>query len=228
MTELGFIRRSRNSSRRRSPIRRMSRGITRSKRRSNPIRRPISRPVQKMRMFRPTLNQRKPQVSLVKQKPKVIARQRMAAPYRKPTIFSQKTFRIRKPRSRYTRTTRRPSILMKYNRPRVDYSARYRNEASKNRALRTALSKQKAEAKLANAKHSAEGKVWSEEKQRYNRSPGYVYDKFADELTKRYSKATKIISPSINGIGGTQENLSWAGAGLLGLLVVGVIIGRVE
>jgi hypothetical protein len=179
-------------------------------------------------MFKPTMNQRKPQVSLVRQKPKVITRPRTASPFTRPTIFSQKAFRITRPRSRYTRTRRRPSILMKYNRPRVDYSARYRNAAAKNRALRSQLSKQKAEGKLAKAKHSAEGKAWSEEKQRYNRSPGYVYDRFADDVTKRFSKATKIISPSINGIGGMEENLSWAGAGLLGLLVVGVIIGRVE
>lgn len=117
---------------------------------------------------------------------------------------------------------------MKYNKPRVDYSARYRSEAAKNRSLRVALSKQRAEAKLAQVKHKKEGKVWAEEKERYNRSPGYVYDKFADDVTKRFSKATRVISPSINGIGGVEETLSWTGAGLLGLLFVGLIIGRVE
>ena len=117
---------------------------------------------------------------------------------------------------------------MKYNRPSVDYSSRYRNEQAKNRSLTVALSKEKASSKLAEAEHKKVGKGWQDEKDRYGRSPGYVYDRFADHMNKRYVNATKVISPGLDGIGGLEENLSWTGAGLLGLLFVGLIIGRVE
>mgnify|MGYP001310306372 FL=1 len=221
MENLGLVRRRSSAfGRRRISIRRPS--IRRS-----PIRRPsvsIRRP--------PTINQRKPLVSMVPQKrkvmPKVMARARIANLRNRPTIFARKPFTISRPSSRYYRTTRRPSILMKYNRPSVDYSSRYRSERAKNRSLTIALSKQKASAKLAEAKHKKIGKEWDAEKDRYNRSPGYVYDRFADHMNKRYVKATKVISPGINGIGGLEEKLSWTGAGLLGLLFVGLIIGRVE
>lgn len=233
MGNLGLIRRRASPfSRRRSSIRRPSVSIRRpsvSIRRPSTFRKVVtSRPVQKMPMFKPTMNQRKPLVSLVARKPKVIARTRIASVSRRPSIFSQKPFRITRPSSRYYRTTRRPSILMKYNRPSVDYSSRYRNERAKNRSLTVALSKEKASAKLAEAEHKKIGKGWQEEKDRYGRSPGYVYDKFADHMNKRYVNATKVISPGLDGIGGLEENLSWTGAGLLGLLFVGLIIGRVE
>lgn len=188
----------------------------------------ISRPVQKKPMFNPTLNQRKPQVSLVAQKPKVIARPRIASVSRRPTIFSQKPFRITRPTSRYYGITRRPSILMKYHRPRVDYSARYRNAVARNRALSVALSKQKADAKMAAKNHADEKAKFKEMEDAYRKSPGFQFDRVSSELTKRYAKATKVISPSINGIGGMEENLSFAGAGLIGLLALGLIIGRVE
>ena len=157
-----------------------------------------------------------------------MARSRIANLRNRPSIFARKPFRISSSSSRFYRTTRRPSILMRYNRPTIDYSSRYRSAVAKNRALTVALSKQKAEAKLAKQKHEKQGKEWQDEKDRYNRSPGYVYDRFADHVNKRYVSATKVISPGINGIGGVEETLSWAGAGLLGLLFVGLIIGRVE
>ena len=117
---------------------------------------------------------------------------------------------------------------MRYNRPRVDYNARYRNAAAKNRSLRVEVSKLKANEKLTKAKHTQEGQLWNDEKSRYNLSPAYRFEKVADEVTKRYARATKVFTPGINGIGGMEENLSWTGAGLLGLLFVGLIIGRVE
>ena len=157
-----------------------------------------------------------------------MASKQIAMSRAKPTIFAQKPFTLSRSSSRFYRTTRRPSILMKYNRPSVDYSSRYRSERAKNRSLTVALSKQRASEKLAEAKHKKQGKEWQDEKDRYNRSPGYVYDKFADHMNKRYVGATKVISPGIDGIGGLEENLSWTGAGLLGLLFVGLIIGRVE
>ena len=113
---------------------------------SSRFRRTIRRPIT---IRRPTINQRKPQVSLVATKPKVIARPRIASPAQRPSIFATKPFRITRPTSRFYRTTRRPSVLMRYNRPRVDYSSRYRSAVAKNRALTVALSKQKADAKIA-------------------------------------------------------------------------------
>ena len=62
----------------------------------------------------------------------------------------------------------------------------------------------------------------------YRKSPGFQFDRTASEVTKRFAKATKVISPSINGIGGMQETASWAGASLIGPLALGLIIGRVE
>jgi hypothetical protein len=117
---------------------------------------------------------------------------------------------------------------MKYHRPRVDYNARYRNAVARNRALSVALAKQKADAKMAAKKHADEKAKFKEMEDAYRKSPGFQFDRVSSELTKRYAKATKVISPSINGIGGMEEKLSFAGAGLIGLLALGLIIGRVE
>ena len=192
-------------------------------------RRPVFRSSRFRRTIRrPTINQRKPQVSLVATKPKVIAKPRIASPAQRPSIFATKPFRVTRPTSRFYRTTRRPSVLMRYNRPRVDYSSRYRSAVAKNRALTVALSKQKADAKMAAQKHAEEKAKFKEMEDAYRKSPGFQFDKTASEVTKRFAKATKVISPSINGIGGMQETASWAGASLIGLLALGLIIGRVE
>tara|TARA_B100000575_G_C23128406_1_gene654134 strand:- start:995 stop:1609 length:615 start_codon:yes stop_codon:yes gene_type:complete len=174
------------------------------------------------------INQRKPQVSIVASKSKVTANRQIVMGKSKPTVFATKPFRITRPTSRFYRTTRRPSVLMRYNRPTIDYSSRYRSAVAKNRALTVALSKQKADAKIAAQKHAEEKAKFKEMEDAYRKSPGFQFDRTASEVTKRFAKATKVISPSINGIGGMQETASWAGASLIGLLALGLIIGRVE
>jgi hypothetical protein len=73
--------------------------------------------------------------------------------------------------------------------------------------------------------------VWDEEKTLFKSSPLYPVDRVARDVVKRYAKATRVITPSVNGIGSigsTTETASKIGAGLLGILVLGMIIGRVE
>ena len=175
------------------------------------------------------INQRKPQVSIVAPKSKPMVRPVAKTPYNRPSIFTSKSFRITRPT--ITRPRTYTPILTRYSRPGIDYQARYRSEQSRARNLQTRINALNQQVAQQKSKHAKEQAKWAQEKQQYTSSPLYPVDRVARDMTKRYAKASKVITPSVNGIGSlgsVEETASKVGAGLLGILFVAMIIGRVE
>jgi len=148
-------------------------------------------------------------------------------PYNIPSVFTSKPFQLS------TSKTFKPytPILTKYSNPGIDYRARYNIAKAENRNLSTRVSKVQSDLDTHRKTHAEEQSQWVAEKAQYKQSPGYSVDKVSSDIVSRYSKAAKIFSPSVNGIrsiGGAGETASRAGAVVMGLLLVGLIIGRIE
>jgi hypothetical protein len=163
--------------------------------------------------------------------------------YSKPSVFAEKPFKLTESMVRFrdprtpkpfnifsVRTAHQP-ILTKYSKPRIDYQSRYNSEQAKSRNLQTRLNKVSATLDSERNTHQKQEAKWAGEKTQFKSSPFYPAHQVSKGMMKRYVKATKVITPSVNGmgsIGSTTETASKAGAVLLGILFLGMIIGRVE
>ena len=193
-----------------------------------------------------TLNQRKPQVAMATPKVAQLFKPK-ATPsvtaYSKPTVFAEKPFKLTEGMVRFhdrrtpklfntfsVKTADQP-ILTKYSKPRIDYQSRYNSEQAKSRNLQTRLNKVSATLESERAAHQKQEAKWAGEKTQFKSSPFYPAHQVSKGMMQWNVKATKVITPSVNGmgsIGSTTETASKAGAVLLGILFLGMIIGRVE
>ena len=203
-----------------------------------------------------TVNQRKPQVAMSRPKVAQMFKPRVipsVTAYSKPSVFAEKPFKLNESMVRFhdprtsklvnlfsvktafqqkpqTPRTFKP-ILTKYSKPRVDYQSRYNSEQAKSRNLQTRLNKVSATLDSERNTHQKQEAKWAGEKTQFKSSPFYPAHQVSKGMMKRYVKATKVITPSVNvmvSIGATTETASKAGAVLLGILFLGMIIGRVE
>ena len=193
-----------------------------------------------------TLNQRKPQVAMATPKVAQMFKPRAmpsVTAYTKPTVFAEKPFKISegmlpftdrrtpKPFNVFSVRTADQPILTKYSKPRVDYQSRYNSEQAKSRNLQTRLDKVSATLESERNTHQQQEAKWQGEKTQFKSSPFYPAHQVSRDMMQWNVKATKVITPSVNGmgsIGSTTETASKAGAVLLGILFLGMIIGRVE
>jgi hypothetical protein len=181
-----------------------------------------------------TLNQRKPQVAMAT--PKVAQMFKPGAmpsvtAYTKPTVFAEKPFKIAKPMLSFYKPKPNPYILTKYSKPMEDYQSRYLGEQTRARNLQMRLSKITATLAIERRENQQQKVLWEGEKRQFKSSPFYPAHQVSRGMMKRYDKATRVITPSVNGIGSigaASETASKVGAGLLGVLFLGLIIGRVE